>query len=161
MEVGALDSTVRSLFLKAGHTSASAAIQHLPGITRGLSCRSVRRFCQSRGMLRLHTLGESELDECVRTYLLRVGHAYGRRTMQGLLRCNGIEVSQSVLIAALLRCVAPIHYCARMIDAYCTLNPFPYFASYYGEKLQWNLDLRTLLGPIQCVLNIGVLIKEF
>lgn len=58
------------------------------------------------------TLGNRELDQCVRSYVLRVGHAYGRRTMQELLWGNGIVVSHAG-IAASLRRVAPIQYRAR------------------------------------------------
>ena len=104
-------------------------------------------------MLRRHTLGESELDHCVRTYVLRVSHAYGRRTMQGLLRSNGIEVSQ-FRIAASLRRVAPIHYCARRIDAYRTLNPFPYFASYYGEKLHLDQNEKLAMYGVTHIIAV-------
>ena len=83
------------------------------------------------------TLGNRELDQCVRSYILCVGHAYGRRTMQGLLRSNGIVVSLAQ-IAASLRCVPPIQYCVRDIDAYRMLNPSPYHFSHYGEKLHLN-----------------------
>lgn len=67
-------------------------------------------------------------------YVLHVGHAYGRSTMQGLLCSNGIEVSQS-RIAAALRRVAPTQYGgARRIDTYHMLNSFHYSASHCGEK---------------------------
>ena len=34
-------------------------------------------FCRERGMLRRPTLGDVELDQCVGSYILHVGHAYG------------------------------------------------------------------------------------
>ena len=127
MELEAFEATIKHLFSQGWtYERISAYIQQLTGRSRGFSCRTVRRFCRDRGMLLRHTLGDVELDQCV---ILRVGHAYGRKTMQGLLRSHGIVVSQS-RIAASLRRVAPIPYHARRADAHRMLNPFPYHASH-------------------------------
>ena len=154
MALEAFESTVRSLFSQGWtYERISTYIQQLTGVTRGFSCRSVRRFCQARGLLRRHTLGENALDQCVRMYVLRVGHAYGRRTMQGLLRSNGIEVSQR-RIAAALRRVAPVQYCTRRIDAYRMLNPFPYHASYFGEKLHLDQNEKIAMYGVTHIIAV-------
>ena len=90
-------------------------------------------FLSGEGLYMRPSLGNRELDQCVTTYVLHVGHVYGRRTMQGLLRGNGIVVSQA-RIAASLRRVAPIQYCARSRFTYRMLNPSPYRASHYMAK---------------------------
>lgn len=154
MALEAFESTVRSLFYQGWtYEHISAYIQQLTGNTCGLSCRSVRRFCQVRGMMRRHTLGENELDQCVRTYVLRVGHTYGRRTMQGLLRSHGIEVSQS-RIAGALRRVAPIQYRARRIDIYRMLNPILYNASYFGQKLHLDQNEKIVMYGVTHILAV-------
>ena len=104
-------------------------------------------------MLLRHTLGDVELDQCVMSYILRVGHAYGRKTMQGLLRSHGIVVSQS-RIAASLRRVAPIPYHARRADVHRMLNPFPYHASHYGEKLHLDQNEKIVMYGVTHVLAI-------
>ena len=154
MELEAFESTVRSLFSQGWtYERIAAYLQQLTGVTRGFSCRSVRRFCRARGLLRRHYLGEDELDQCVRMYVLRVGHAYGRRTMQGLLRSNGIEVSQS-RIAAALRRVAPIQYFARRIDTYRMLNAFPYSAFYFGEKLHLDQNEKVAMYGVTHIVAV-------
>lgn len=71
--------------------------------------------------------------------------------MRGLLWSNGIEVSQSQ-IAAALRHVAPTQYCARQIDTYHMLNPFPYSASHLGEKL--HLDQNEKVACIELHISL-------
>jgi hypothetical protein len=80
------------------------------------------------------TLEDRELDQCVQSYVVHVGHAYGRRTMQGLSRSNGLVVSQARTVASLRR-VNPVQYHASGVNASRMLNPSPYRASHYGEKL--------------------------
>jgi len=77
MELEAFESTVRSLFSQGWtYERINTYFQQLTGVTQGFSCGTVRRFCQVRGLLRRHTLGENELDQCIRMYVLRVGHAF-------------------------------------------------------------------------------------
>ena len=86
------------------------------------------------GMLMRPTLGDRELDQCVQNYILNVGREYGRRTMQGLLQANGIVVNQGRIAASLQR-VASAQNNNRHLSPYQMLNPFPCWASNYGEKL--------------------------
>lgn len=99
------------------------------------------------------TLNDRDLDQCVTTYIRRVGHAYGRRTMHGLLRSNGIRVSQARLAASLRR-LAPVQYHARSVDTYRMLNPVPYRASYYGQKLHLDQNEKLVRYGVTHVLAI-------
>ena len=138
------EGTIASLFSRGwSYGRISAYMRQLTGRRRGLSCRNVRRFCRDRGMLLRPSIGAVELDQCIRSYILHVGHAYGRRTMQGLLRANGLVVSQA-RIAASLRRVAPLQYHARCVNTSRMLNPSPYQAFHYGQKL--HLDQNEKIG---------------
>ena len=57
---------------------------------RGLSARSVRRFCAEQGNL----LSDDALDRVIQSQVSAVGHAYRRRCMHGLLRAEGVRVCQ-------------------------------------------------------------------
>ena len=74
--------------------SLRSVSHHLQGRFPGVAGLSVRRFCSSCGIHYRSTLGEGELDEVVRSRVGSVGHSYGRRSLQGLLRAEGIRVSQ-------------------------------------------------------------------
>ncbi len=59
------------------------------GETSGLSSRNPKRFCAERGF---HSINEKEdLEGWDLQAITRVGHGYGRRTMQGLLVSEGIN----------------------------------------------------------------------
>ena len=147
------EETVFFLFRRGWtYSQISTCLQRMTGCTRGLSCRSVRRFCHQRGMLIRSTLGDMELDQCIQLFVANVGHAYGRRTMQGLLRANGHTVSQA-RISASLRRVAPRQYHARGTVTYRhPLNSFPYNVSHYGEKLHFDQNEKiTMYGVTHVV----------
>lgn len=99
------------------------------------------------------TLSDRDLDQCVTPYIRRVGHAYGRRTMHGLLRSNGIHVCQARL-AASLRQLAPVQYHARSVDTYRMLNPMPYRALYYGHKLHLDQNEKLVRFGVTHVLAV-------
>ena len=111
---------------------SSLLVSKHPG-KRGLSERSVRRFCKDHGIHYRSGLANSQLDAEVCRAVRSVGHYYGRKTIQGLLRARGIRVSQSRVSKALRR-VAPVAISARENFASRQLNPLPYQASFYGEK---------------------------
>lgn len=95
---------------------------------RGLSERSVRRYCHERGIARLN---HNEVKNIVYDLIRMYGHSYGRRLMQGsvrsLLGITGGAVSQR-RIARALREVAPHQYQARALDILERTNPVPYIA---------------------------------
>lgn len=74
--------------------SVSMYLQETYPAATGLSARSVRRFCRRRGIRYRSNLNDIELDVIIRESVIRHGHAYGRRTMHGLLASRGIHVSQ-------------------------------------------------------------------
>ena len=60
------------------HEEVSCYLQAMFVGTRGLSARSVRRFCSSRRIHYGSNMEERELDEVVRRIVSRVGRTYGR-----------------------------------------------------------------------------------
>ena len=104
-----------------------------PGVA-GLSIRSVRRFCSSCGIHYRSTLGEGELDELVRSRVGSVGHSYGRRSLQGLLRAEGINPilyraeffgekiqNEKIVMYGVVHVVAVDGY-SRKIVGFCTMS---------------------------------------
>lgn len=86
-----------------------------PGVS-GLSERSVRRFCQRKGISYRSHLGDQEVDQVVQSTIQEVGNGYGRRMMHGLLSSRNIHVSQSRVAASLQR-ISPYHYTARRLNS--------------------------------------------
>lgn len=76
------------------YESISQHLQQLYPGQRGTSVRSVRRFCTDRAIRRRSVLSEAELDQVIASRVTAVGHTYGRRSMHGLLRAEGIAVCQ-------------------------------------------------------------------
>ena len=101
---------------------------------RGLTERSVRRYCNERS---IHRISNDELDLIVEQHILLYGHSYGRRMMQGSIRAQlGITsgaISQRRISEASNR-VAPRAFQARTFDTLQRTNPIPYFAPYFGYK---------------------------
>ena len=104
---------------------------------RGLSSRSVRRFCLSRGIHYRSRLNASSLDRIVHLRVSQVGHSYGRRTLHGLLRSEGLHVSQRRIRSSLRR-MFPLAQSQRATTMDMHINPIPYSASYFGEKLHFD-----------------------
>jgi len=92
--------------------------------------RSVRRFCAIHGIHYHSGLTESEVDRIVSIAVRSVGNSYGRRTLHGLLRVHGQN-----RISISLKRVAPVAMSRRQHLAHRVLNPHPYHASSFGEKL--------------------------
>ena len=151
-----IEPTIALLFTQGcDYDSISLYLQEVAAGRRGFSTRSVRRLCSNRGMRIRHNLSGLQLDQVVRLFVGCVGHSYGRRTLQGLLRSYGIQVSQR-RIASSLRRLAPFHYKDRRQDTYRLLNPVPYPASHYGKKLHldqnkklvsYSFDATSPMGP--------------
>lgn len=92
------ESEIRQRVLR-GDTleSVSLHLQALFPNVRGLSTQCVT-------ILRIHyrsTLRGNELDSVVRQAVLNIGHSYGRWSLHGLLRSEGVHVSQRRLGASL------------------------------------------------------------
>ena len=127
-----------------------------PGI-RGLSTRSVRRYCKDKG---ISIISSVEIERMVTDFVKAYGHAYDRRMMQGSIRptlqiTNGAVSQRRVALA--LHAVAPVAYEARARDAVIRTNPVPYFAPYFGFKchLDQNEKIAQRYGCTHVILIDG------
>lgn len=120
----------------------------LPSYTPGLSQQSVRRFCSSRGIRFCSGIFEGTLFNIIYRSVSLLGHSYGRRKLQGFLHSEGINVSQR-RIGQALRLLFPIAHYERVMTSLRHINPAPYQASYFGEKL--HFDQNEKLNMFGCV----------
>lgn len=98
-----------------GHTydEISDNLRRLTGQTKCLSARAIQWYCSWIGIRYHGFIDQTRLDELVCMLVDRVGHSYGRRTMQGLLLSKGIRAR----VAVSLECAAPgIHNTAQCSD---------------------------------------------
>ena len=93
--------------LRFSHSEIATHLQLRFPTTRGLSERSVRRFCQQHGITRRTPIGEEELDRIVAENARQVGPQFGRKTMKGLLHSQGVQVHENRVGESLKR-VAPL-----------------------------------------------------
>lgn len=132
----------------------SDCLTELTGEPLGLSPRSLRRFCRLMDIgPRSGSLDDASLYRALSSAIARVGHSYGRRTMHGLLASQGIHVSQS-RVAAVMEQIAPIQYLSRRHNVQRMLNPFPYYATYYGEKLHLDQNEKCKMFGVTHVVAI-------
>ncbi len=80
-----------------------------------------------------------------------VGISYGRKTIHGLLRWKGVHIGQNRISGSLVR-VAPVPMVSRWHLAHRQLNPYPYNALYFGEKL--HVDQNEKLNRFGSVTHI-------
>ena len=78
------------------YSTISLRLKSMLPRTRGLSERSVRRFCKKLNIHPYSHLSNGQLDSITAAAVRSVGHSYGRKTMQGLFRSKGIRVGESV-----------------------------------------------------------------
>ncbi len=134
MTLGATEDQFIRSRIAAGHTysAISSQLQQFhPSIRRGLSARSVRRYC-SRHDIRSHDhINDHELDSIVESSVFRLGHSYERRTLNGFLRSQGYIVAEQRLRRSMRR-VAPVYVEHRDRNTYRQLNLRSYFA---GNKM--------------------------
>ena len=143
------------LFISEGRTYEyiSDYLIRQTGRSYGLSSRSLRRYCASRGIRYRGRVTQVHLDDIVRSYVRRVGHSYGRRMMHGMLASQEIHVSQARVRGSLQR-VAPIQYASRSRDAIALLNPLPYRATYFGEKLHLDQNEKCVMFGVTHVVAV-------
>lgn len=94
------EGTIRHM-LSEGYSywQISDYLIRVTGESAGLSPRSVRLFCASRNIAP-RNLEYAALQGNLLSAIANVGHAYGRRTMHGLLASQGVRVSQARLARA-------------------------------------------------------------
>jgi hypothetical protein len=135
------------------HREVSQYLQQILPFERGLSARSVRRFCAARGVSYRSQVDTPTLDRLIYECVLNVGHTYGRRTLHGLLRSEGINVSQR-RIGSSLRTVFPEAHANRSMTLQRHINPIPYSAYYFGEKLHFDQNEKLNMFGVIHVLAI-------
>ena len=128
------ESFIRS---SASYSAISVDLQQAFPSDRGFSARSVRRFCNDNGISRSSRLTSSEVDQAVERAVSFVGPCYGRRTLTGLLRSEGMVVGEQRVRESTRR-VTPAYMEHRRQHSYRQLNPTPYYAEYYGHKLHMD-----------------------
>ena len=155
MSIPALYEEIILWLLSQGHSyeEISQYLMVLAGEFRGLLPRNIRRFCSRRGFVCRCIMDNWRLDNVVRSFVGCVGHCYGRRTMHELLCSRGICVSQSRLAAAMQR-IAPIPYSTRQHDTQRLMNPFPYQAMYFGQKIHLDQNEKCAMFGVTHVVAI-------
>ena len=68
---------------------------------------------------------------------LQVGPSYGRRTLTGLLRSQGVIVGEQRVRVAMMN-TTPGYIQQRQQHTYHQMNPIPYYAEYFGHKLHFD-----------------------
>ena len=96
---------------------------------------------------------QPSLDRVVSSLVNRVGHSYGRRTMHGLLNSAGVRACQARVALSLSR-IAPIQYASRRTFANRLLNPFPYCARFFGEKLHMDQNEKCVMFGVTHVVAV-------
>ncbi len=108
-----------------------------PLVNRGFSSRSVRRFCNTNGITRYTRLNDQEVDTAVERAVSEVGPSYGRRTLLGYVRSQGLQISERRIRPSIRR-VTPLYVQNRYNCTYRLINPTPYYAQYFGHKLHMD-----------------------
>ena len=121
-------------------------------VLRGDTLESVSH-CSERGIHYGSNLSDHELDNVVCRCVSSVGHSYGRRSLQGLLRSEGIHVSQRRLGASLRR-TFPIAHSQRSLTLGRAMNPIPYRATFYGEKLHVDQNEKLVMFGVVHVVAV-------
>ena len=133
------ENAVREMIRRGvSHEDISQYYQNIFPGRRGLSQRSVRRYCRVQNISRIN---DNELIGYVENLVSLYGHSYGRRLMQGSIR-SMLGISSGAIsqrrIARALHIVAPREYHARARDLLIRTNPVPYYAPYFGYKAHFD-----------------------
>ncbi len=130
-----LDSFIRECVASRWtYDSIANELQRRLPLTRGLSSRSVRRYCNDHGIYRHSHLTSTDVDTVVERAVYELGPSYGRRTLQGYLRARGVMIGEQ-RIRNSMTTVSPFYVSQRRLHSYRQFNPIPYFAEYHGHKV--------------------------
>lgn len=83
------------------------------------------------------------------TINLQVGPAYGRHTLNGLLRSEWVVVGEQRVRSAMTS-VTPVYIQQRQQHTYHQLNPVPYYAEYFGPKMHIDQNKKLILFGVTC-----------
>ncbi|XP_019860756.1 PREDICTED: uncharacterized protein LOC109589075 isoform X1 [Amphimedon queenslandica] len=149
-----VDCSLVESWIKDGKTYAwiSEQLQQLyPNISRGLSVRSVRRFCNNHNISKMT---DDELDDVVTDAVKDVGEVYGRKMMKGYLASSlDIDVGEHRIASSLQR-VDPEGYERRRSDTVDRANPIPYSARYFGHKLHMDQNEKLIRYGVTHVIAV-------
>ena len=148
------EAEIRS-FIESGESyqRISRHFKELYPSRRGFSARSVRRFCSDHGITRRNSLTDYQLDQIVSSCISAVGHSYGRKFMYGLLRSENVIVSERRIGESLGR-THPFQNHLRRQNMQKTVNPLPYRASFFGEKLHFDQNEKLSMYGVTHVLAV-------
>jgi len=135
------------------HDQISHHLKQIYPNRRGISARSVRRFCSQRDIRQRNEMNDDELDRVIESRVSAVGHTYGRRTMHGLLRAEGLSVCQRRVGESLQR-TNPFQHSLRRANVHSLVNPVPYRADFFGEKLHLDQNEELVMYGVVHVLAI-------
>ena len=138
----------------ATHEVISLSLRQRYPSRSGYSTRSVRRFCAQKGIHYRSGLSDEELDRVVASRILSVSHSYGRRTMHGLLSADGVHVGVDRVGRSLQR-VAPGPHVARTRRARRHLNPPPYSARFFGDKVHFDQNEKLAMYGVTHVMAVN------
>ena len=124
MEAVVVEEEVRHLVesLDYTHTQVSEELRGRFPNLRGLSSRSVRRYCESHAIHKYKPVDDDHLDVVVAGAIQLSGPSYGRKMMKGLLNSLDLRVSERRIAQTLFR-LAPVDYAARSVNMGRRTNP--------------------------------------
>jgi hypothetical protein len=105
---------------------------------RGLSTRSVKRFCKLKGISRRSGVSNAQLHDIVLKSVTEVGPYYGYRTLKGHIEYNYASNVAEKRIQKTMKIVDPLNSTARLVAATRKLNPKTYHAPYFGYNLHMD-----------------------
>ncbi|XP_065891603.1 uncharacterized protein [Dysidea avara] len=126
------------------HKRMSLHLQYKYPSRKGLSVRSLERFCRERNIHKTSRLTKPELDEVVAAAVSEVGPVYGRRTFTGVLASRGIRTGEK-RVGESLRYVSPVYCRARTNSTARMTNPTTYRADYFGHKLHIDQNEKNVM----------------
>lgn len=139
---------------RRSHEEIAWLLQHRYPGQRGFSARSVRRFCQENNISARSGLDDASLEGLVRRGRQVLGPGYGRRTMTGFVSSEiGKPVGEMRVRAALSR-VAPEEQRQRGRATRRMMNPVPYTAMRFGQKLHLDQNEKLIRYGVTHVLAI-------
>ena len=123
--------------------SVASIYRNLFPATRGISARSVRRYCKYHNITQFQ---DEEIEGIVRCFIINYGHTYGRKLMQGSIRAlvgSKLNVVSQKRVSRALRNVAPVANEARAKDLIDHTNPILYYSPYFGYKCHLDQNEKT------------------
>ncbi|XP_067098565.1 uncharacterized protein [Osmerus mordax] len=122
------------------------------GVERGVSARSVRRFCAENVVPKRNALTTQQLQVEVASAINEAGPTYGRKMLTGYLAAKGVHAAERRVGSILENLCQP--YNAERYNGARNLNPSPYYAKYMGHKLHIDQNEKLVMFGVTHVLAI-------